>query len=150
MVRTWERYFETLSGIDTARVSGRVRRVSGLIAECEGLSAPVGAVCAIRPAAGAALRAEVVGFREEATLLMPFGEVTGVRRGDEALRLGKAAFVIPHRQEQQRRLRRLVVERPGDAVISVLRGPAQAALLQARAAVSRVHRAPVPPRARSA
>ena len=80
-----EPYFETLAGLDPARVTGRVRKVTGLIAECEGLEAPVGAVCAIRPTAGAALRAEVVGFREDATLLMPFGEVAGVRRGDEVV-----------------------------------------------------------------
>ncbi len=83
MARAWEQYFETLSGLDTARITGRVRRVAGLIAECEGLAAPVGAVCAIRPSAGPALRAEVVGFRDDATLLMPFGEVSGIRRGDE-------------------------------------------------------------------
>src|SRR5688572_2544238 len=93
MARAWEQYFETLSGIDPARVIGRVRRVAGLIAECEGLSAPVGAVCAIRPSGGDALRAEVVGFREEATLLMPFGEVTGVRRGDEVVCLQQAPRV---------------------------------------------------------
>ena len=85
MTRALEPYFETLSGLDPARVTGRVRRVAGLIAECEGLTAPVGAVCAIRPSAGPALRAEVVGFRDDATLLMPFGEVTGVRRGDDVL-----------------------------------------------------------------
>ena len=93
MARAWEEYFETLSGLDPARVIGRVRRVAGLIAECEGLSAPVGAVCAIQPAGGAALRAEVVGFREEATLLMPFGEVAGVRRGDEVVCLQQAPRV---------------------------------------------------------
>jgi flagellum-specific ATP synthase len=91
--RPWEAYFETLSGLDPARITGRVRRVAGLIAECEGLTAPVGAVCAIRPAAGDALRAEVVGFRDDATLLMPFGEVTGVRRGDDVVCLQQAPRV---------------------------------------------------------
>jgi len=88
-----EPYFETLSRLDTARVTGRVRRVAGLIAECEGLTAPVGAVCAIQPAAGEALRAEVVGFRDDATLLMPFGEVSGVRRGDDVVCLQLAPRV---------------------------------------------------------
>ena len=93
MARPWEQYFETLSAVDPARVTGRVRRVTGLIAECEGLSAPVGAVCAIQPTAGTALRAEVVGFRDDATLLMPFGEVAGVRRGDEVTCLQQAPRV---------------------------------------------------------
>jgi FliI/YscN family ATPase len=88
-----EPYFETLSGLDPARVTGKVRRVAGLIAECEGLAAPVGAVCAIHPSAGPALRAEVVGFRDDATLLMPFGEVTGVRRGDDVVCLQQAPRV---------------------------------------------------------
>jgi FliI/YscN family ATPase len=86
-------YFQTLSGLDSARILGRVRRVAGLIAECEGLAAPVGAVCAIQPAGGAALRAEVVGFRDEGTLLMPFGDVSGVRRGDEVVCLQQAPRV---------------------------------------------------------
>jgi flagellar biosynthesis/type III secretory pathway ATPase len=90
---TLEPYFESLSNLDPARVTGRVRRVAGLIAECEGLSAPVGAVCAIQPSAGPALRAEVVGFRDDATLLMPFGEVTGVRRGDDVVCLQTAPRV---------------------------------------------------------
>jgi flagellum-specific ATP synthase len=88
-----EPYFEVLEGLDGARVTGRVRRVAGLIAECEGLTAPVGAVCAIQPASGPALRAEVVGFRDDATLLMPFGEVAGVRRGDDVVCLQQAPRV---------------------------------------------------------
>ena len=83
MERTFQPYLEAVAGLDPARISGRVRRVVGLVAECEGLSAPVGAVCEIRPFQGLPLRAEVVGFREEATLLMPLGEVSGVRRGDD-------------------------------------------------------------------
>jgi FliI/YscN family ATPase len=81
--RAFQPYLEAVASLDPARISGRVRRVVGLVAECEGLSAPVGAVCEIRPFQGPPLRAEVVGFREEATLLMPLGEVSGVRRGDE-------------------------------------------------------------------
>lgn len=93
MGRVLEPYLESLAGLDPARISGRVRRVAGLVAECEGLAAPVGAVCAIRPAVGESLRAEVVGFRDDVTLLMPFGEVSGVRRGDDVVCLQTAPRV---------------------------------------------------------
>jgi flagellar biosynthesis/type III secretory pathway ATPase len=46
---------------------------------------PVGAVCEIRIPGGAALPCEVVGFREDVTLLMPLGELQGVRRGDDVV-----------------------------------------------------------------
>jgi len=44
--------------------------------------APVGAVAEIRRQAGTPLLAEVIGFRDELTVLYPFSELTGVRRGN--------------------------------------------------------------------
>jgi FliI/YscN family ATPase len=73
---------ELLSDLETARIAGRVREVIGLVVEAEGLALPVGAACEIRPAGAAAVPAEVVGFRQDVTLLMPLGELAGVRHGD--------------------------------------------------------------------
>lgn len=73
---------EEVAQIESARVTGAVRQVIGLVIECEGLSVPVGSLCDILRAGGDPLRAEVVGFRGDVTLLMPLGELEGIRRGD--------------------------------------------------------------------
>lgn len=79
----FEQAIERLAGLEECRVTGRVRQAVGLVVESEGLSLPVGALCEIRTAGGGAVPAEVAGFRGPVTLLMPLGELRGVRRGDE-------------------------------------------------------------------
>lgn len=79
------RCVELLADVEPARIRGRVRQAIGLVVEAEGLSLPVGAVCDLRLAGGAAVVCEVVGFRDDATLLMPLGDLQGVRRGDEVV-----------------------------------------------------------------
>ncbi|MDR3077471.1 MAG: FliI/YscN family ATPase [Planctomycetota bacterium] len=66
-----------------ARVAGRVRRVTGLIVETTPQPLPVGSLCRIHSRLSRqAVEAEVVGFRENATLLMPLGEMRGIGPGD--------------------------------------------------------------------
>lgn len=74
-----------LADLEPVRVSGRVRQVIGLVVEAEGLSLPVGAACDLRRTGGAPVPCEIVGFRDEVSLLMPLGELEGVRRGDEVV-----------------------------------------------------------------
>ena len=71
-----------LEDVGPDRVEGRVRQVIGLIVQGEGLEVPVGAACEILAGAGP-VACEVVGSRDDVTLLMPFGELSGVRRGDQ-------------------------------------------------------------------
>lgn len=78
---TFDKYRTLVAETETARRHGRVRQVIGLVVECEGLSIPVGALCEIATATGG-VRCEVVGFRESVSLLMPLGELEGVRHGD--------------------------------------------------------------------
>jgi FliI/YscN family ATPase len=47
-----------------------------------GLPAPLGAVCSIVRESGAAIRGEVIGFRDEETLVLPYGDLAGIRRGN--------------------------------------------------------------------
>ncbi len=68
-----------IDSLEPIRLTGRVARVAGLVVEAEGISLPVGAVCSIGTAG---VRAECVGFRQDRALLMPFGEVRGLRRND--------------------------------------------------------------------
>ncbi len=80
---TLERVRRVLAEVEPARLSGRVKEVVGLVVQAEGLAVPVGAACEIRTADDASIPCEVVGFRDDVTLLMPLGELQGVRRGDE-------------------------------------------------------------------
>ncbi len=63
-------------------VEGRVARLVGTTAAVAGFPAPVGATAEICRQACEPLAAEVVGFRDELTLLYPLGDMTGVRHGD--------------------------------------------------------------------
>jgi flagellum-specific ATP synthase len=93
-----------LAGADLARCHGRVSNLIGLIIEATGLQAEVGEVCLVgatdRGSAGDrasgrdAVPAEVVGFREGRTLLMPLGELQGIGPGTKVLPTG-APFRVP-------------------------------------------------------
>jgi flagellum-specific ATP synthase len=78
-----------LRGSDLARRHGRVSNLIGLIIEVTGLQAEVGEVCLVdtdrdRPP----VSAEVVGFRDGRTLLMPLGELHGIGPGTKVLATG--------------------------------------------------------------
>jgi flagellum-specific ATP synthase len=71
-----------MSEVRWTEVSGKVADVVGLIIESDGPNARVGDLCWIQAVEGnEPVAAEVVGFRGDRTLLMPLGELTGVRPG---------------------------------------------------------------------
>jgi FliI/YscN family ATPase len=63
-------------------LSGTVTRIVGLTVSVTGFPAPLGAVCAVLRENGAAMRGEVIGFRDEETLILPYGDLAGIRRGN--------------------------------------------------------------------
>jgi flagellum-specific ATP synthase len=79
-------YLEAQARLDnqlTARVEGQIADVVGLTIECEDFAAPVGAQCLVTCRHhGTPVEAEVVGFRESRSILMPYGEMRGFSRGD--------------------------------------------------------------------
>jgi flagellum-specific ATP synthase len=75
------KYHQLLSGVRTVRLAGRVAQVVGLTIEARGLDGQVGEVCEIYPSGQLSLLAEVVGFREDRTLLMPLGDMQGIQPG---------------------------------------------------------------------
>ncbi len=84
-----------LAEADLARRHGFVSNLIGLIIEATGLQAEVGEVCLVGTDRNrAAVAAEVVGFREGRTLLMPLGELHGIGPGTRVLATG-APFRIP-------------------------------------------------------
>jgi len=74
---------------DLARRHGFVTNLIGLIIEVTGLHAEVGEVCLVGTDRNrAAVSAEVVGFRDGRTLLMPLGELHGIGPGTRVLASG--------------------------------------------------------------
>jgi len=72
-----------LQDIIPRRVEGKVTEIVGLVIKCRGLAVPVGSICEILPVQGAhGVPAEVVGFHDDCTLLMPLGEMTGISLHD--------------------------------------------------------------------
>lgn len=67
--------------LNPVRISGRVIQVVGLTIEAVGLDCQIGEVCEIQTSDSTALPAEVVGFQEERVLLMPLGDMQGIRPG---------------------------------------------------------------------
>ncbi len=79
-----------LNSIDTLRLNGRVQRAVGIVIESKGPSCKVGELCQIRSLdMQSEILAEVVGFRDAQTLLMPLGERNGIEPGSEVVALGK-------------------------------------------------------------
>jgi flagellum-specific ATP synthase len=86
-----------LRSLDPYRMNGRVSELIGLVVESRGPEASVGERCEIHvPGTRTGtppLQAEVVGFREGKTLLMPLGDATGVGPGQAVVASGGAVQV---------------------------------------------------------
>ena len=64
------------------RVVGQIMGVSGLTIEAGELALPIGALCRIHSFGNKKSIAEVIGFAQDKTLLMPLSPMAGVARGD--------------------------------------------------------------------
>ncbi|MDD2897297.1 MAG: flagellar protein export ATPase FliI [Desulfuromonadaceae bacterium] len=72
------KYRSALAASKPIRLHGKVTQVVGLVIEGYCPDTSVGAICEIKPVEGDPIPAEVVGFRNNKTLLMPLGELRGV------------------------------------------------------------------------
>jgi len=81
---------EQLQHIMPTALEGTVARTVGMTVAAAGFPAPVGAVAEIQRQAGPPLRAEVIGFRDDLTILSPFSDLEGVRHGNR-IRLARTA-----------------------------------------------------------
>jgi len=61
---------------------GRVFKVLGPMIEATGLGISIGEACDIQTRSGHEIEAEVVGFRDDKTLMMPVGATRGIAPGD--------------------------------------------------------------------
>lgn len=85
-------YLERVRSFDPIEVAGRVTRVVGLIVEVAGLELPVGELCLVGDKDDPVV-AEVVGFRDGVTLLLPLGDLGGIAPGQRVVPTGRAHLV---------------------------------------------------------
>lgn len=89
-----KKYRQAISRIDTVRQNGRVSQVIGVLVESCGPNCGVGEICEIHSSRNEPpVLAEVVGFKESRTLLMPFGVVSDIRPGSPVIATGSSLRV---------------------------------------------------------
>jgi len=86
-------YARAVDKADTVIPEGRVSQVIGLIVEGDSLGLGVGGICSIINDQGLAIRAEVVGFKQEKALLMPFGDIRGISLGSRIFPVSSSPMV---------------------------------------------------------
>ncbi len=85
----WEKYYTAVDTCLSIELEGRVVKVVGLIIEGAGLNTGIGSLCEINNDNGTTILSEVVGFRDDRVLLMPYGDVRGVRVGSRIVLIEK-------------------------------------------------------------
>ncbi|MCX6345526.1 MAG: flagellar protein export ATPase FliI [Armatimonadetes bacterium] len=89
-----EKYREAIRKTDTVRANGRVAQVIGVLVESCGPECGIGEICEIHNSrTEPPVLAEVVGFREKRTLLMPYSMVNDVRPGSPVVAQGSSLRV---------------------------------------------------------
>lgn len=83
-------YRDAIAALELLHPKGVVTRAVGLTVEASGISARIGDFCLIDARAGGSpILVEVVGFRDDALLLMPLGDLQGVRPGSHVASLAR-------------------------------------------------------------
>ena len=123
---------EQLAGVTPTALTGSVARTVGMTASVADFPAPIGALAEIQREAAEPLEAEVIGFRDNMTLLYPFSDLAGVRRGNR-VRLVRTSRWL--------RVGDALLGRVIDAQGNAVDGKPQPALAQR----TRFHRAPPHP-----
>lgn len=89
-----QKYHNILKKSDFITYYGKVTKVVGLTIESDGPEVDIGELCRIHASKGRkTINAEVVGFRDNKTLLMPLGEMTGVGPGNLVVGTGSVLKV---------------------------------------------------------
>jgi len=90
----FSKYYNILEETDTLEYAGRVTKIVGLAVEASGPASKIGDICQMRTMDGKrSVRAEIIGFRDGRTLLMPFGSVQGVGLGSYVIYTGSSLRV---------------------------------------------------------
>lgn len=89
---------QSLKTIPDYKIYGRVTKILGLMIEINGFGnlLTIGSICSIAGNDGHEIPCEVVGFREDKALLMPFGTVEGIGPGCKAYIQKQKPVIYPH------------------------------------------------------
>lgn len=87
MTRIADKVLGSVSTMKTHEIYGRVTKVLGLMVEIAGFGdhLSIGSHVTIRPTEGRDIPCEVVGFKDERALLLPFGTLEGISLGAPAI-----------------------------------------------------------------
>lgn len=88
------RYRNAITRLNPLSISGQVVQVVGLTIEIMGLNCQIGEICEIETRDQGVLMAEVIGFRNHHTLLMPLGSMDGIQP-DSTVKSVSRAFKAP-------------------------------------------------------
>ena len=83
-----------IGNMNLVQHKGRVSDVLGIIIESLGPNVPIGEYCRIRANGSGEIPCEVVGFKGDKTLLMPFGDMQGIAPGSEVISTGRPLSVM--------------------------------------------------------
>ncbi len=89
----WSHYIESLDKCRPMRLQGKIVKLSGIVAEANGPGLCVGSLCDIETSPEHFTRAEVVGFNNQNLILMPFGELRGVKPGSKVIEIMERSSV---------------------------------------------------------
>ncbi len=96
----FKRIIRQIQQAETIGHTGKIENIVGMSIEASGLKAAVGDICRIySDDAGGQINAEVVGFRDDRVLLMPYSEMSGISAGNfvrtsgQQLRLRVGSFL---------------------------------------------------------
>jgi len=81
----FDKYGAAIDQCITIKPKGRVSQVIGLIAEGDSLGLGIGSLCNIINDHGHEVQAEVVGFKKEKALFMPYGDIRGISLGAQII-----------------------------------------------------------------
>jgi len=93
----WSKYMGAVRTSQSILQEGSIVKVSGMVAEANGPGLGVGSLCTIRNADGDDIDAEVVGFRDNRVVIMPLGELRGVKPGSRVIyKTSRASVPVGH------------------------------------------------------
>lgn len=98
MDRLADKAFAALTPLHDVEIYGKVTKILGLLIEIAGFGnnrLAVGSRVDLRPKPHVVIPCEVIGFRDEKALLMPFGALEGVGLGCPAYLQGFEPFITP-------------------------------------------------------
>ncbi len=92
LFKLMELFEEKVKEINPYEYIGEVQKIIGLTIESKGPDAAYGELCKIIVGNKKAL-AEVVGFKEDMTVLMPLEDITGLKKGCEVIKTNKTVSI---------------------------------------------------------